>query len=90
MDTTADASYHFQGNGLGPGDGHPDNITTDADAAYDDFANFPLDMDAFLADSTGLYSGHPGLALGFDNEHDWSEGGAVDFLDGYFFGGVGT
>ena len=90
MDTTPDSVYNLPGNGLGPDNPHPDNTNTAVEGGYDDFANFPLDMDTFLAESTGQYSGHPGLALGFDNEHDWSEGGAIDFLDGYFFGGVGT
>ena len=90
MDTTPDSVYNLPANGLGPDSSHPENISTDGEGAYDHFASFPLDMDTFLADSTGQYSGQPGLALGFDNEHDWSEGGAVGFLDEYFFSRIGT
>ena len=45
------------------------------------------DIDSLLADTTATYNGHPGLTLGFDSEHNWSEGGQLDLLDGFFFGG---
>ena len=45
------------------------------------------DIDSLLAESTQSYTGHPGLSLGFDSEHDWNDGAGVDLFEGYFFGG---
>ena len=39
-----------------------------------------------LSDNTGTFTNQPGLALGFDTEHDWSEGAGLDLFDGFFFG----
>ena len=89
MDAMSDAAY-APNDDLASGSTNQDNVVGDAMEGYDAFSNLPIDIDSLLADTAGQYSGHPGLALGFDNEHDWSEGGGVDFLDGYFFGGVGT
>ena len=55
--------------------------------SYDNYG-FTDDIDSLLADTTATYNGHPGFTLGFHSEHDWSEGGGMDFLDGFFFGGA--
>ena len=39
-----------------------------------------------LSDNAGTFTNQPGLALGFDTEHDWSEGAGLDLFDGFFFG----
>ena len=45
------------------------------------------EIDSLLADTTATYNGQPGLTLGFDSEHNWSDGGQLDLFDGFFFGG---
>ena len=69
----------------------PDNAHAHAQAqnGYDAYG-FSNELDSLLADSTAVYTGHPGYSLGFDSEHDWSEGSGVDLFDGFFFGGVGA
>ncbi|MCJ1284660.1 Fungal specific transcription factor [Xylographa opegraphella] len=56
---------------------------------FDPFAYDDPDIGSLLADSTGQYVGQPGYGLGFDSEHDWSEGVGVDLFEGFFFGGGG-
>lgn len=53
-----------------------------------DIYGFNSDIDSLLAESTAQYTGQPGYSLGFDSEHDWSEGGGADLFDGFFFGGA--
>ena len=59
--------------------------------AYDGY-DYTNDLDSLLADSssTAAFNGHPGFTLGFDSEHDWSEGAQLDLFDGFFFGGGGV
>ena len=38
----------------------------------------------------GTFTNQPGLALGFDTEHDWSEGGGMDLFEGFFFGNTAS
>jgi len=73
------------GAGAGAGDGldYPNHV-----ANVNDFS-FPGGMDFLLADTSAQYTGNTGLSLGFDSEHDWSEGAGVDLFDGFFFGGQG-
>jgi hypothetical protein len=54
-----------------------------------DALGFHNDLDALLGEHTAAYSGHGGLSLGFDTEHDWNDGWGPDFMDGYWFGGGG-
>ncbi|MCJ1435347.1 Fungal specific transcription factor [Xylographa pallens] len=56
---------------------------------YDCFGYHHSEIDSLLADSTAQYPGQPGYSLGFDSEHDWSEGAGPDLFDGFFFGGGG-
>ena len=59
--------------------------------AYDGYS-YTNDIDSLLTDSssTAAFNGHPGFTLGFDSEHDWSEGVQLDLFDGFFFGGGGV
>lgn len=63
-----------------------DSLMSNGAAPFDNY-EFTNDIDSLLADTTATYNGHPGFTLGFDSEHDWSEGGGMDFLDAFFFGG---
>lgn len=72
-----------EGAGAGNGLGYPNPVAHAPDCS------FPGDMDFLLADTTAQYTGNTGLSLGFDSEHDWSEGAGVDLFDGFFFGGPG-
>jgi len=64
---------------------YPTSMAGAADVGFD--PQYRSDLDSLLADSTQSYTGHPGLSLGFDNEHDWNDGGGVDLFEGFFFGG---
>lgn len=56
--------------------------------AYDAFG-FHSEMDTLLADSTAAYTGHTGMSLGFDTDHDWNDGWGPDLFDGFWFRGWG-
>jgi len=75
--------------GLGETSGESGMDYANSNNNVNDFS-FPSDMDFLLADTTAQYTGNPGLSLGFDSEHDWSEGAGVDLFDGFFFGGQGN
>lgn len=54
---------------------------------YDPLMN--NNLDALLAgDDTTIYESQFGTSLGFDEEHDWSDGVQLDMFDGFFFGGT--
>ncbi|MCJ1310628.1 Fungal specific transcription factor [Agyrium rufum] len=36
------------------------------------------------------FTTQPGMAIGFDADHDWSENPGMDFFDGFFFGAQGA
>jgi hypothetical protein len=81
------------GSGFNPTEGGTGYNTTGAsgdgfNTTGAGYMGFGSDMDSLLGDTTAQYTGHPGLALGFDSEHDWSEGAGVDLFDGFFFGGT--
>lgn len=41
-------------------------------------------------ENSRTFKGEPGLDLGIDEGHDWSDGMQVDLFDGFFFGNVGN
>lgn len=62
--------------------------------APDDLYDFnPNDLD-FLAmndeSMSAVYQGNSGLHLGYDAEHDWSEGVQTELFGDFFFGGAGN
>ena len=63
------------------------------DNVPDDIYDFtPNDFD-FLAmndDGMAVYQGNSGLHLGYDAEHDWSEGVQTELFGDFFFGGAGN
>lgn len=51
--------------------------------------SFSNDFDFLVAnDDTVMYSGNPGLDLGFAGDVTWADGAQVDLFDGFFFGGA--
>ena len=58
-----------------------------------DFFDFNTNEFDFLAmndESMAMYQGNSGLHLGYDAEHDWSEGAQTELFGDFFFGGVGN
>ena len=62
------------------------------DSAPDDIYDFTSNDFDFLAtnDSMAVYQGNSGLHLGYDAEHDWSEGVQTELFGDFFFGGAGN
>ena len=72
---------------------HLDTSMT-GNASFDDYALSQAsgsEFDFLMMDdipNTAPYHGNSGLALGFEANHDWSDGAQVDLFDGFFFGGA--
>ena len=63
------------------------------DNVPDDFYDFTSNDFDFLAidnETMPMYQGNSGLHLGYDAEHDWSEGAQTELFGDFFFGGVGN
>lgn len=59
------------------------------DDSYD-FTSNEFDFLAMDDESMGPYQGNFGLHLGYDAEHDWSEGAQPELFGDFFFGGAGN
>ncbi len=55
-----------------------------------DFTSNEFDFLAMNDESMALYQGNSGLHLGYDAEHDWSEGAQTELFGDFFFGGAGN
>ncbi len=55
-----------------------------------DFTSNDFDFLAMNEESMAIYQGNSGLHLGYDAEHDWSEGAQTELFGDFFFGGVGN
>ena len=59
----------------------------------DDLYDFSSTEFGFLAmnnEDMAIYQGNSGLHLGYDAEHDWSEGVQTELFGDFFFGGAGN
>ena len=67
------------------------SFTTDSvpDEIYD-FSSNDFDFLAMNDDRMAAYQGNSGLHLGYDAEHDWSEGVQTELFGDFFFGGAGN
>lgn len=55
-----------------------------------DFTSNEFDFLAMNDESMAIYQGNSGLHLGYDVEHDWSEGAQTQLFGDFFFGGAGN